>query len=266
MAFNNQLLYKGTKPINDDQITKIELDYHRIDSFTDIRVLNDFESSNANTISEEDDSQDHIRTPYEEVKSEDLAILSTSSSNFSYTEPIITQTPSNSQKIDDWCSNNELLLSSDEERLVNTTTLRIQDINSWEIDPDISTYKAGTPSNNYPLNHASFNYTSSLLSTLTSAKRNKAKQLARELLPYLTNSRRRHQNFNNNYNDIPSVFTQQELILACSLRYTDFGNNQEENDNFLNNDFSSISLDDTDSSIHSNSWLGCTLVLTDTDL
>lgn len=257
-------------------------DYQSIGGFDDVRVLNDPEADadSAHAVSTSSKIISINTGTNYEVRSEELAILSTSSSsssssvqmgNFHQQNVVYSLAASNSQRIDDWCLRNELDGLTDTGVLVSRSRAcsRVQDVvDSWGYNVE-----------DIPLNSASSreprssptdgNYTSNLLKSLNKEELSTVRQLTKELLPLLRNSRRAHSVFTNRYRDIPSVFPQRELILACSLQYND-----SEADLLpqakLSESFSTVCLDEARSStsLSSRAWLAWSLVprLTENDL
>lgn len=260
-----------------------EVDSHSINSFDDIRVLNNPDLHTANTISEESRCISNVTNNNCEVRSDEFALLSSASSSSGSMSaqgqnlPLLHPIPSdNSQKIDEWCMNNELNDLTEEKLATNpSTNIRVQDIvNSWGIDSDGLPLEQFTKRSNDDHSNIkgdqSENYTTHLLKKLNDDQLCTVKQLTRELLPLLRNSRRTHSIFMNRFRDIPSLFSQRDLIIAYSLQYNDsptsfpmYPGKSER--------FSSVCLDDAcsnSSSFNSKSWPGWTLVprLMDNDI
>lgn len=284
MSFNNLMRRRASRPAIQATIAETnrvcaydggdELDFgsegQSIADLEDVRVLN---NPAGNVISE----SSKVTANNTEVRSEELAILSTSSSgsgsvaqsfNQQFFSPIV---PENSQRIDEWCMNSELheLTEANMSLSPSATCSRVQDIvSSWGMDheeiPRETLRRKRAGSGVKP-----GNYTSDLLRALSDEQIIIVKQLTKELLPLLRNSRRTHSVFTNRYRDIPSVFAQRDLILACSLRYND-SDCDIVAPSQLSESLATVSLDDTrsSSSLTSISRLGWTLVprLTENEL
>lgn len=249
---------------------EFESETQSLGGLEDVRVLND---PTSNTISESSKATANNT----DVRTDELAILSTSSSTSesipqsNQRQFLYSLTSNNSQRIDEWCMNSELNGLTEANMALNpsTTCSRVQDmVNSWGLDHD------GIPPEALGKNVTILaakpdNYSAGLLKGLSDEQVIIVKQLTKELLPLLRNSRRTHSVFTNRYRDIPSVFPQRDLILACSLRYND-SDSDVVTQSGLSESLATISLDDTrsNSSLTSISRLGWTLVprLTENDL
>lgn len=284
MSFNNFIRHRGSKSAiqatiagtNSQRVADggFEVDSHSINSFDDIRVLNDPDLHTANTISEESKCMSNVTNNNCEVRSDEFALLSSASSssesmsglgqNLPMLHPIQSD---NSQKIDEWCMNNELNHLTEERLATNPlTNLRVQDIvNSWGIDSDnlpLEQFTKRSNDDNSLKGDYSENYTTHLLKKLNDEQLCTVKQLTRELLPLLRNSRRTHSAFLNRFRDIPSMFSHRDLIIAYSLQYNDSSTSVPMYSR-KSERFSSVCLDDArsnSSSFNSKSWPGWTLV------
>ncbi|EDO18988.1 hypothetical protein Kpol_2002p59 [Vanderwaltozyma polyspora DSM 70294] len=307
MSFNNFITYTAPKSLdysnsaNNDVnsvvnvSTKDDLDYHRVDSLANIRVLNNPQVFNSlgnihtvtvksnsggtdndndydsNPISSSNQNLSTNRFTFEEVHSEEFAILSTSFSSSSESIlPIENVNLSiniqsnnsanslhitNSQRIDDWSLKNELTsLSDDKLAEYNSDTYsnsnRIHDaISNWNTNPDLIILKnllkdssSGQFENTANIQHHNHQqqphhrYGLDILHALTYNELLTTKRFIRELLPFLKNSRRVHipESYPNRYDNIPSVFSQEDIILACS---------SELNTSFDLNDFEPLVAD-----------------------
>lgn len=173
--------------------SEVEVDCHSIDSFGDVRVLNnpnpegDLENNNDATISDAIISRrGGGLDENEEITSHELAILSTTSSSASVSS--FEQLPSelcpvysaNSQRIDEWCMKNE---RASETVFHGDLTLR-KDVGD--------------------------NFTHPLISRLSEGQILAVRGFSRELLSLLRqtrqNSQKCHNRFPHRYRDIPSVF------------------------------------------------------------
>lgn len=249
---------------------EFESETHSLGDVEEVRILN---KPSGNTISDSSKVVSHNT----DVRSEELAILSTSSSASESTSQSFPQrllyslASSNSQRIDEWCMDSELNELTDANMALNpsTTCSRVQDmVNSWGIDRDSVQMEPMVSKGKVPAVQLE-NYASNLLKGLSDEQISIVKQLTNELLPLLRNSRRTHSVFTNRYKDVPSVFPQRDLILACSLRYNDTDTDFIAQST-LSEGLATVSLDDTrsSSSLTSMTWLGWTLVprLTENDL
>ncbi|QLQ80243.1 hypothetical protein HG537_0D02440 [Torulaspora globosa] len=256
--------------------------YQSVGVFDDVRVLNDPDIDSENGIAVSSGSRIiSINTGTNcEIRSEELAILSTSSSSSSgsllggsdqQNSMIYSLAASNSQRIDEWCLKNELDGLTDTNELLGRSRncSRVHNaVDCWEYNPEDIPLSSPVPKERYE-SRRSGNYTSDLLKGLNKEELSRVKQLTKELLPLLRNSRRAHSVFTSRYRDIPSVFPQRELIIACSLRYND-----SETDILapakLSDSFSTVCLDEarSNTSLSSRAWLAWSLVprLTESDL
>lgn len=156
----------------------VEVDCESIDSFGDVRILNN-PGVNNGTISEESKKE---HDDNEEITSRELAILSTTSSSLSglsldQAQPeLYTVRSNNSQRIEEWCMKNE-----------NASNTLFQGDLQWRKD-------------------AGDNFTSHAFDHLTGVQISAVRRLSRELLPMLRGSRRSSSQFPHRYKDIPSVF------------------------------------------------------------
>ncbi|QLL34324.1 hypothetical protein HG536_0G01830 [Torulaspora globosa] len=256
--------------------------YQSVDAFDDVRVLNDPDVGAGNGNAASTGSRIisiNTGTNYE-IRSEELAILSTSSSSSSGSllvgssqqhSMIYSPAASNSQRIDEWCLRNELdgLTDTNDPLGRSANCSRVQNVvDSWGHNPEDVPLTSAGPKGRYESRGAG-NYTSDLLKGLNKEELSTVKQLTKELLPLLRNSRRTHSVFSSRYRDIPSVFPQRDLIIACSLRY-----NSSETDILapakLSDSFSTVCLDEarSNTSLSSRAWLAWSLVprLTESDL
>ncbi|AQZ14667.1 ATG36 (YJL185C) [Zygosaccharomyces parabailii] len=179
----------------------VEIDCESIDSFGDIRVLNNPGFDNG-TISDESKKESEEN---EEITSGELAILSTTTSSLSGVSldqlhpDLYAVRSDNSQRIEEWCLRNE-----------NATDTLFQGDFQWRKD--------GVD-----------NYTSKVLGHLNKDQISAVRRFSRDLLPMLRQSRRNSTQFPHRYRDIPSVFYMgsSSELRSCSqeLRdYDDFGN------------------------------------------
>lgn len=169
----------------------VEVDCQSISSLGDIRVLNNpsTEAANDNDVGAISDvlvSGNEIGyDENEEITSSELAILSTANSSLSVQS--LGQMPSdmypvhsgNSQKIDEWCTKNELI----DETIFNGNSIRRQDVGD--------------------------NFTYPLLSGLSRDQILTVRRISEEFMPLLRRTRQNVQNnakFPRRYRDIPSVF------------------------------------------------------------
>ncbi|CAR28240.1 ZYRO0D17116p [Zygosaccharomyces rouxii] len=177
--------------LQDAHPSDVEVDCQSIDSFGDIRVLNNpnIEPANTNDVTISDtliNRNDGGFDESEEITSNELAILSTTSSSASISSldqiaPEICPVHSgNSQKVDEWCIKNE---QAGETVFPGDLTWR-QDVGD--------------------------NFTHPLLSGLSRDQILAIRRFSKELLPLLRRTRHNVQNNNNKfprrYRDIPSVF------------------------------------------------------------
>lgn len=255
-------------------------DYQSVGDFDVVKVINDPEVDSRNAVSFTSKGVSINTETNCDVRSEELAILSTSCSSSSGSllvgashqqNMVYSVAASNSQRIDDWCLNNELDGFGETLALTSgsRTCSRVQDVvDSWgssrrDVPPDSASSKECDEV------RRAVNYTSSLLKGLNEDELLTVKQLTRELLPLLRNSRRAHSAFTNRFRDIPSVFPQRDLILACSLRYSDL-ENEILTQAKLSESFSTVCLDDARSSasLSSRALLAWSLVprITENDL
>ena len=305
----------------------LEVDYHRINSLADIRILNYPDLDNGDGVSDDIQSDadsyplsksnegygksyvsEEKKSSYEEMRSEEYAILSISSSVTSADNevgPRVSPTnrnnvhlhTTNSQRIDDWCMNNELSLLVEENEKTypchESNRLKMHDaIFSWNSNLDMSLLDK--LSNAYT-NDTSLiekiqrkcHYGLEVLETLNFNQLNATKRFIRELLPFLRNSRRGNMStcYQTRYNDIPSVLPQREIIIACSLKLDGWSKNYDYNDTFntfhtltssdqllsyhSGQDLTSVDIDEIEPSVslRTNSWVRWALlpIITDND-
>lgn len=242
-----------------------------VDTFDNVRVLNNPGSESYGITSSDDSKSGAVLY---ELRSEEFAILSTESSsssepNHATPDNLAVQSipSSNSQRIDEWCLNNELSRLPDEQQPA-LTSLRVQDIiHSWAVDQSsINDFRRKSRSKFQIKGDPQENFTLKMLEGLSEEQLFKVKQLTKELLPLLRNCRRYHPAYTHRFRSIPSVFPQRDLVLSCSLQYTE---PEWSSTKFLDK-FSSVYLEDVASNSTSDhrSWLGWTLVprLTDSEL
>ncbi|QLG71537.1 hypothetical protein HG535_0B05810 [Zygotorulaspora mrakii] len=243
-------------------------DVDSIEAFDDVRVLNNPDTESYGISTSEESRNGAV---VYELRSEEFAILSTESSSSSEINQPTTENllvcsvpSSNSQRIDEWCMNNELDDFGEHQKHA-LTSLRVQDvIQSWGVDQAPNKSFGRDLQAEYQLKGDPYeNYASKMLQELNGDQLFKVKQLTKELLPLLRNSRRSHSVFTHRFRNIPSVFSQRDLILTFSLQY----NESESSSTTFLDKFSSVSLDDgiSISSQGNSSWLGWTLVPRFTD-
>lgn len=174
-------------------------DYHDIDHI-DVHVLKFPEQRSGNTIS--DDSKN---APSEELRSEELAILSSSSDDDSC--PHL----SNSQRIDAWSLQSELSPSGNATHI--PVNARVQDIvKSWGVDHDIPFVEAQPQP--WQACHDLPNVTFHRLAALTPAQLSQVKAFVQDMLAHLRRSRQRYRY---RFKSVPSVFPERDLLWKLSL-------------------------------------------------
>lgn len=184
----------------------------------DVHILNNPTHHDQETVSEDS------RICTNEVKSEEFAILSTSSESegSGYHEEEEELPLSNSQRIDDWClQNGEASLKQH-----TRTNKRIQDIiKAWGVDEETPLQSvAQEPYKeiaSVPLHPD--NYTAHLLDKLTPNQKFSLQRFANQTMPLL----KRQCNIDyplHRFRSVPSVFAQRELLWTCSLQNTQISN------------------------------------------
>ncbi|SCV03363.1 LANO_0G03686g1_1 [Lachancea nothofagi CBS 11611] len=213
-----------------------ESSLRNITALDDVHVLN-----NPTTRYENEEVSEDSRLYTNEVKSEEFAILSTSSEREEIRElgsldgkfavpsdpsqaPLKSPSKtarseqvaiSNAQRIDDWCVQNDRQVSS----LRTPTNKRIQEIvEAWGVENDTPSVAIITPFADFkvPSNHLD-NYTAHILDFMSPAQRLRLRNLAESMMPLL--KRQLTPRFSSpKFKNIPSVFSNRELQLQCSLQ------------------------------------------------
>ncbi|QHS74080.1 Atg36p [Saccharomyces paradoxus] len=244
---------------------EFELDFHRLKSFNDVRVINNPELSPecTNTAISRNETLESASSAFE-VPSDEIAILSISSDSSKNSPPSEQPVPAlrniqsstNSDRIDEWCLGSHLFngLRQNAPQLSDSTNhgFPVSSLKEREL------------------------YTSAKLKKLTSAQRIAVQRLSRDLYPilrtcYREKTRRqlltcRHERI---YDDIPSFFPQRDFIFNYySLpfefdRFSDVDIESSSPSRFADDntgESSNRSPSAASSSLENTSWFGWTLL------
>ncbi|EJS43204.1 YJL185C [Saccharomyces arboricola H-6] len=244
---------------------EFELDFHRLKSFNDVRVINNPELSPKSTYTfiTRNEAQESASSAFE-VPSDEIAILSISSSSTKSSpasgQPGVSirniQSSTNSDRIDEWCLSshffNELHQNAPQSSDGTNHRFLVSSLKEREL------------------------YTSAKLKKLTSAQRIAVQQLSRDLYPILRtcygeNSHRPlpacHQE--RRFDDIPSFFPQRDIIYKYYSipfefdRFSDVDIESSQASRLMDDNIqepSNRSSSTASSSLENRSWFGWTLL------